>query len=181
MSPSRARAARRGRAGGLAGVLATAAALGLGCVGLIAHLPPAFSPCRALAPVAPAALGADFVSRLQVSLRAGGRERAALDAVFQKRGDRLVVVAFDRGGARLFSAVQEGSSLRVEPAPGRRRPIAVDALLGDLALLRGVVPAPEGLALLHDRTPSGARRSVVRDVACDRAAVYVVVEERASP
>lgn len=164
-----------------AAAVALPAALGLGCATLIAHVPPAFSPCRALAPVPPAALGADFLSRFQISLRAGGGERAALDAVFQKRGDRLVVVAFDRAGARLFSAVQEGESLRVEPAPGRRRPIAAEVLLGDLALLRGVVALPADVELLRDRTPNGAPRTVLRDTGCDREAVYVTVEDRPSP
>lgn len=152
----------------------------VGCVTLVPHLPPAFSPCRAPATPRPAAYGADFRLRIQVSLRRDGAERAALDAVIEKRGDRLVVVAFYRGGARLFSAVQEGDDLRVEPAPGRRRPIAVEALLSDVALLRGVATPDGGLAIERDRTPSGAPRAVLRDADCGTEAVYVTVEERPS-
>lgn len=177
--PDPRRAAVRARL--LALTLAVTAALaGLGCVTLVPRLPAAFSPCRTPMPVRPLAFGPDFHARYQVSLRADGTERAALDAVIEKHGDRLVVVAFDRAGSRVFSAVQEGDSLRVEPAPGRRRPIAPEALLSDVALLRGVTTPQPGLEIVHDRTPSGAARSVLREADCRTEAVYVTVEDRPS-
>lgn len=165
-------------------VLAIAAALvasvAAGCVTLVPLLPAAFSACRDPRPVLPAAFGADFRARAQVSLRKDGAERAALAAVIEKRGDRLVLVAFDRGGARLFSAVQQGGAIAIEPAPGRRRPVAPEALLTDLAWLRGAAPPPAGVTIERDQSTSGAPRAIVRDASCGSESVYVMVEERPS-
>lgn len=169
---------RAARAPAAALAVSLVALVAPGCVSLVPKLPAAFSPCRDPEPPPPAAFGADFRTRVQVSLRKGGSERAALDAVIEKRGDRLVVVAFDRAGARLFSAVWQGDEVEVEPAPGRRRPVAPEALLSDLAWLRGAATPPAGVTIERDHSTSGLPRALVRDTTCGSEAVYVTVEER---
>ncbi|HVP31512.1 MAG TPA: DUF3261 domain-containing protein [Myxococcota bacterium] len=153
-------------------------AASLGCATLLPRLPPSYTPCAPAALVAPAELGADFRWRARASLRRDGEERAALDVVFEKRGDRLVLVAFDPFGARALAAVQEGDVLHVEPAPGRRRPVEAEALLADLGLLHGRGATAAGVEVTRDRTESGAERAIVRDARCGSEAIYVTVEER---
>lgn len=171
--------AERVRTAGSALLLACVA--GAGCASLLPLLPPAFEPCREAVPAAPAELGGDFLWRSRASLRAEGRERAALELVVEKRGDRLVLVAFDRTGMKLLSAVQEGVTLEATPAPGRPPEVAAETLLADLRRIRMPGSVESDLVVIRDETEAAERRVTLRDPRCGTEAVYVTTEERALP
>ena len=168
--------ASRSRLAGVACVLLACAGLG-GCATLVALLPPAFEPCREPSPAAPSRLGDDFRWRSHASLRVDAEERAALEIVVEKRGDRLVLVAFDRTGLKLLSAVQEGAILHSEPATGRPRAVAAETLLADLRRIREPGSVEPDLVVVSDVTGSGEHRVTLRDPRCGTEAVYVTVEE----
>lgn len=153
----------------------------LGCAHVVPWLPPAFRPCRSAVVALPADLGADFRWRAQVFLRAAGEERAALDLVVEKQSGRLVLVAFDRAGMRVLSAVQEGPALRVDPAPSRRRPVSAETLLADLRRLRVPATIEPGIVVVREQTQAGAPLVRVLDPRCDTESVYVTLEEGPLP
>lgn len=171
------------RAGALALLLACSGlgTAALGCAHVAPRLPPAFRPCRDAAIGRPADLGTDFRWRAQASLRRHGEERAALELVVEKQDDRLVLVAFDRAGMRTLSALQQGATLRVEPAFGRRRPVSAETLLADLRRLRSVSGAEPGIVVVREPDAAGPRRERVTDARCGTEDVYVTLEERPLP
>ena len=86
--------------------------------------------------------GGDFALRERLRVTAPDVD-LVLDLAIERRGPRLVLVAFDPFGARLFSAVHDGEDLRFDEALGRRLPISPRAVLRDLHAARFAEPERE--------------------------------------
>jgi hypothetical protein len=108
--------------------------------------------------------GGDFVLRERARFT-GGDVDVALELLAERRGDRLVLVAFDVFGARVFDVVQRGVSVEEETPLGRALAIPPGDALRDLHAAR----------FLHPRT--GDRVEVQRP-GCDYRATFVRVSYR---
>lgn len=116
----------------------------------------------------PAALpGDDFMLRERVRIESSDVD-LALELIAERRGDRLVLVAFDAFGARAASVVVTGADTEVDAPMGRAFPI------GPLNLLRDAHAAGRFKA-------DAAERDAVQRAGCDHTASFVRVERRALP
>lgn len=161
--------------------LALLAIVPLGCATLVPLLPHAFSPCRPQPEVSADSLGPDFRYRAQASFREDGSERAALEIVVEKHGDRAALVAFDRTGLRVVSAVLQGTALTEEIVPGRRRPLPPDALFADVRRIRIPEAVEPDVRVTRDDSDPTRPRSTLVDARCGTESVYVTLEDRPLP
>ena len=109
--------------------------------------------------------GGDYALREKLRVRGPGVD-SAFELVAERRGARLVLVAFDPLGARAFSAVQEGLAVEVESKLGRLLPIAPLDVLRDLHVARLATEASED-------------RVSVKRPGCEHRSSFVRVERRA--
>ena len=79
--------------------------------------------------------------RLRMRLRAAELD-TSLELAVEKRGDRLVVVAFDPFGVKSFSLVQRDLAVEVEGLPSAALPTAPQNVLHDLHRVRFLALAP---------------------------------------
>ncbi len=164
------------------GFLLSLAATGtVACATLVPLLPPAYSPCRPQPKVSVASLGPDFRYRAQASFREDGAERAALEIVVEKRGDRAALVAFDRTGLRVVSAVLLGTEVTEETVPGRRRPLPPDALFSDVRRVRAPGAVEPDVRVTRDDSDPTRPRTTLVDARCGTESVYVTLEDRPLP
>lgn len=151
---------------------ALCATLGLaagGCAWLGAPwLPPRLGECPG--PLVPAGEipGGDFVLRERVRVR-GGEVDLGLLLVAERRGDRLVLVAFNPFGAKAFSVVQEGLDVEATSHLGPALPVPPGNVLRDLHAARFAGPAD---------TPE---RVEVARPGCGYTATFARVERRPLP
>ena len=150
-----------------AAVLALLAALAtLACTTL--RPPPRLPGCPGALVDAAALPGGDFA--LRERLRVSGPDvDLALDLAVERRGDRLVLVAFDPLGARVFSAVQVGVEVEADSRLGRLLPIAPQTVLRDLHAARFAAAA------------SDAERVTVERPGCAHRATFTRIEQRTLP
>lgn len=86
----------------------------------------------------------DLRLRLRMRLRAEELD-TSLELAVEKRGDQLVVVAFDPFGVKSFSLVQQGLAVEVEGLPPAALPTAPENVLRDLHRARFLaLAAPRG-------------------------------------
>ena len=143
---------------------ATLAALALGCAGFPLAAPPRIADCDGPLLATAEIPGGDF--RLRERARfAGGGVDLGLELLAERRGDRLVLIAFNAFGARVFSAVQRGREVESDAPLGRALAISPDNVLRDLHEAR----------FFH---PESGDRAVVRRPGCDYTATFVRVERR---
>jgi len=143
------------------------AGLGLwvaGCAGSLLGGPPRLADCPGSLVDTAQIPGGDFLLRERVRI-AGGDVDLGLELLAERRGDRLVVVAFNAFGARIFSAVQHGLAVETESPLGRALPVPSENVLRDLHHARFV----------H---PETGERVEVRRPGCDYTATFVRVERR---
>lgn len=111
--------------------------------------------------------GGDFVLRERVRIEASDVD-LAVEVIAERRGERLVLVAFDAFGARAASVVQTGVDTEVDAPMGRAFPI------GPLDLLRDAHAAGRFAA-------DAAERDRVRRAGCAHTASFLRVERRELP
>jgi len=114
----------------MAALLALALALGSGCATWLG-LPPRLAVCPGPLPSTRELPPGDWLVRERVRV-VGGDVDVGLEVAAEKRGDRLVVVAFHALGAKAFSLVQRGDDLEVESHLGRALPVPPRNVLRDL-------------------------------------------------
>lgn len=148
---------------------AAGAALGalawLGCASLPFAAPPRLADCAGPLVSTSDIPGGDFRLRERVRIAGGGVD-LGLELLAERRADRLVVVAFNEFGAKVFSAVQRGLAVESDAPLGRALAVPPENVLRDLHEAR----------FLH---PESADRVVVRRPGCDYTATFVRVERRA--
>jgi hypothetical protein len=147
--------------GRLAG--AAFAAFALGC----ASLPlagPRIADCEGPLLATAEIPGGDFRLRERVRVAGGGVD-LGLELLAERHGDRLVVVAFNEFGAKVFSAVQRGVAVESEAKLGRALAVPPENVLRDLHEAR----------FFH---PESGDRVVVRRPGCDYTATFVRVERK---
>lgn len=112
------------------------AALALGCTWLSVATAPRIGECEGALVPASEIPGGDFALRERVRIAGEGVD-LGLELLAERRGDRLVLVAFNAFGARAFSLVQQGSDVvqRDEPL-GRALPVPPENVLRDLHAAR---------------------------------------------
>jgi hypothetical protein len=144
--------------------IATAAVLlGLGCAAL--PRPPArIADCAGPLLATGDIPGGDFRLRERVRIT-GGDVDLGLELLAERRGERLVVIAWNAFGARAFSTVQRGLDVETDAPLGRALEIPPENVLRDLHEAR----------FFHPDT--GERTSVHRR-GCDYTATFVRVERR---
>lgn len=99
-------------------------------------LPPRLPPCPTPLPSARDLVG-DFALRERVRVRSiDGKIDAGYTLVVEKRGERLVLIAFTTLGAKAFAIEQTGTETVVRDSMGRGNPVPPLTLLGDLYRLR---------------------------------------------
>jgi len=143
-------------------VVALASALALaGCV----SLPPQIGDCRG--PLVPVELipGGDFVLRERLRVQAPDVD-LRLDLVAERRGERLVLIAFDAFGAQAFHVEQHGLEVTSHSDLGRALALPPENALRDLHAARFVGP------------DTGGRVEVSRP-GCGYTASFVRIERRA--
>jgi hypothetical protein len=106
----------------------------------------------------------DFLLRERVRIVGGGVD-IGLELVAEKRADRLVVVAMNAFGTKLFSLVQRGLAVESDSRLGRALPVPPENVLFDLHAAR------------FARSDAPARVTVARP-GCDYTATFVSVERR---
>jgi hypothetical protein len=139
-----------------------ALALALGCASPL--LPPRLAVCGGPLPDVTAIPGGDFALREQARFT-GDDVDVALELLAERRGDRLVLVAFDAFGARAFSVVQTGTEVEEDAPLGRALAVPPGNALRDWHAAR----------LLQ--ATAGDRVEVQRP-GCDYAAILVRVRYR---
>ena len=141
------------------------AALALGCAALPARARAADRRLRRARCSRPREIpGGDFRLRERVRIAGGGVD-LGLELLAERRADRLVVVAFNEFGARVFSAVQRGVAVESDAPLGRALAVPPENVLRDLHEAR----------FFH---PESGDRVVVRRPGCDYTATFVRVERR---
>jgi hypothetical protein len=128
---------------------------------------PRVSDCPGALPDTTTLSGGDFVLRERVRIEASNVD-LALELIAERRGDRLVLVAFDAFGARALSVVQTGVDTEVDAPMGRAFPI------GPLNLLRDAHAAGRF-------APDAAERDAVQRTGCAHSAHFVRIERRELP
>lgn len=103
---------------------------GAGCATWLG-LPPRLAECPGAVPHTRELPPGDWLVRERVRV-VGGDVDVGLEVVAEKRGDRLVVVAFHTLGAKAFSLVQHGEDVEVESHLGRALPVPPRNVLRDL-------------------------------------------------
>jgi len=149
-------------------VRAAPALLLLAALAACAHSGPGGGPAIAECPgelAAPSSIGGEFLLRLRMRVEAPGVDRS-LELAVQKRGDELVLVAFDPLGAVAFSVVQSDDAIRVE----ERLPAALLPL-----------PPRNALRDLHRARFLGAVRDRVEREGCGYSARFVELSREALP
>jgi hypothetical protein len=136
----------------------------LGCTSLPLP-PPRIAECDGPLVASTEIPGGDFRLRERVRITGGGVD-VGLELLAERHGDRLVLIAFNEFGARLFSAVQRGVAVESETKLGRALAVPPGNLLRDLHEAR----------FFH---PENGDRVEVRRPGCDYAATFVNVERRA--
>ena len=140
-------------------------ALALGCAYLQIATAPRIPACDGpLLPVAEIP-GGDFRLRERVRFTGDRGVDLGLELLAERRGDRLVVIGFDKFGARVFSLVQTGSDVAGESKLGRALAIPPENALRDLHAAR-----------FFD--PESGERAEVRRPGCAYTATFVRVERR---
>ena len=136
----------------------------VGCTALQVARSPHIGDCRG--PLLPTAQipGGDFRLRERVRFEGGGVD-LNLELLAERRADRLVVIGFNGFGARVFSAVQQGTAVESDSPLGGALEIAPGNVLRDLHAAR----------FFH---PESAERTVVQRPGCDYTATFVRVERR---
>jgi hypothetical protein len=139
------------------------AALALACASLPLP-PPRIADCAG--PLVPTSEipGGDFLLRDRVRIAGSGVD-LGLEVLAERRADRLVVIAFNEFGARVFSLVQRGTAVESESKLGRALAVPPENVLRDLHEAR----------FLH---PEAGDRVEVRRRGCDYTATFVRVERR---
>ena len=138
-------------------------ALALGCATL--SLPPArIADCDGPLIATAEIPGGDFRLRERVRFEGGGVD-LGLELLAERRGDRLVLIGFNGFGARVFSAVQQGTVVESDSPLGRALEIPTENVLRDLHEAR----------FFH---PDAGERTVVHRPGCDYTATFVRVERR---
>ena len=143
---------------------ASIAVLALGCAAL-PFAPPRIADCEGPLLATNEIPGADFRLRERVRIT-GDRVDLGLELLAERRADRLVVIAFNEFGARVFSAVQRGTTVESDAPLGRALAVPPENVLRDLHEAR----------FFH---PESGDRVVVRRSGCDYSATFVRVERRA--
>jgi len=113
----------------------------------------------------------DFVLRERVRIVGGGVD-LGLELVAERRGDRLAVVAFNAFGAKVFSAVQRGTSVDAESHLGPATAVPPANVLRDLHAARFLPPEPD------ERMRANV---VVTRSGCTYSATFARIERRALP
>jgi hypothetical protein len=148
---------------------AAGAALGalawLGCTSLPLVGLPRIADCEGPLLATAEIPGGDFRLRERVRIAGDGVD-LGLELLAERRADRLVVVAFNEFGARVFSAVQRGVEVESEAKLGRALAVPPENVLRDLHQAR----------FFH---PESGDRVVVRRPGCGYTATFVRVERRA--
>jgi hypothetical protein len=139
--------------------------LAVGCASLPLARPPRLADCAGPLLAAAQIPGGDFRLRERVRI-AGGEVDLGLELLAERRGDRLVVVAFNAFGARVFSAVQQGLAVETDSPLGRALAVPPENVLRDLHHAR----------FFH---PESGERVEVRRAGCDYTATFVRVERSA--
>ena len=136
----------------------------LGCTILQVARAPHIADCDG--PLLPAAEipGGDFRLRERVRFEGGGVD-LGLELLAERRGDRLVLIGFNGFGARVFSAVQQGTVVESDSSLGRALEIPPGNVLRDLHAAR----------FFH---PESGERTVVQRSGCGYTATFVRVERR---
>ena len=137
----------------------------LGCACASPLFPPRLADCGGPLPAVAAIPGGDFVLREQARF-SGGEVDVALDLLAERRGDRLVLVAFDAFGTRVFSVVQRGSEVEEDSPMGRALAVPPGNALRDWYAAR-------------ELGPEAGDRVEVRRPGCDYRAIFVRVSYRA--
>jgi Protein of unknown function (DUF3261) len=140
------------------------AAFLVGCTTLQVARAPHIAECDG--PLLPAAEipGGDFRLRERVRFEGGGVD-LGLELLAERRGDRLVLIGFNGFGARVFSAVQQGTVVESDSPLGRALEISPGNVLRDLHAAR----------FFH---PESDERTAVQRSGCDYTATFVRVERR---
>lgn len=131
-----------------------------GCAGLPRGLPERIAPCPGPLPSTATLPPGAWRERRQARFVGGGVD-LGLDLVAEKRGERLVIVAFHPLGAEAFSAVQQGDELQTESALGRALPVPPANVLRDL-YATGLGNEEAATRSHVDRPECGYRASFVR-------------------
>jgi hypothetical protein len=106
------------------------ALLFVGCAGWPPGVP-RVPDCRGSLADTAALPGGDFLLRERARVEAG-EIAVGLELTIERRGARLVVVAFDPFGAAVFTAVQTDGALELDDRLGRIASIDPETLLADL-------------------------------------------------
>jgi hypothetical protein len=139
------------------------AALALGCAAL--PRPPArIADCKGPLLSTHDIPGGDFRLRERVRIAGSGVD-LGLELIAERRADRLVVIAWNAFGARVFSTVQRGLDVESDAPLGRALEISPENVLRDLHEAR----------FFH---PDTGERSAVQRRGCDYTATFVRVERR---
>jgi len=153
-------ASLRGRCAALPAVFAV---LALGCAAL--PRPPArIADCEGPLLSTEDIPGGDFRLRERVRIAGGGVD-LGLELLAERRADRLVVIAWNAFGVRVFSTVQRGLDVESDAPLGRALEISPENVLRDLHEAR----------FFH---PETGERTAVHRRGCDYTATFVRVERR---
>ena len=103
-----------------------------GCAGVswLLHPPPRLGPCPGPIPSTDALPPGDLGWRDRVRYR-GGEVDVGFVLVAEKRADRLVLVALNAFGARVFSVIQQQRQVEVESRLGRAVQVPPETVLRD--------------------------------------------------
>jgi hypothetical protein len=129
--------------------------------------PPRLASCPGPIPSTEDLPSGDFRVQDRVRIR-GGPVDVGYEVVAEKRGDRIVLVAFNAFGAKAFSVTQQGLAVTSRSYLGRALQVPPENLLRDL--YAGGFPSP-------DRPP---RVEVVRP-GCGYTATVVTISRRPLP
>ena len=140
------------------------AAFAFGCAALQLATSPRIAECGGPLLATTEIPGGDFRLRERVRIAGGGVD-LGLELLAERRADRLVVIAFNEFGARVFSLVQRGSEVESEAKLGRALAVPPENVLRDLHEAR----------FFH---PEAGERVEVRRPGCDYTATFVRVERR---
>ena len=140
------------------------AAASLGCAALRVATAPRIADCPGPLLAAGEIPGGDFRLRERVRFAGEGVD-LGLELLAERRADRLVVIAFNAFGAKMFSAVQTGTEVATDAPLGRALAVSPENALRDLHEAR----------FFH---PESGDRVEVRRPGCDYTATFVRVERR---